>query len=76
MVPFGSLLAGTLAARIGAPETVMLCGVLCALGAAWFARELPAIPAQLRPIYAELGIIPELASGIQDATALPNPPAG
>ncbi len=61
MAPFGSLLAGTLATRFGAPATVLLGGVVCLAGSAWFARRLPAIRKAVRPIYAQLGILPELA---------------
>jgi MFS family permease len=60
MVPFGSLLAGTLASRIGAPRTVMLGGAACLLAAAGFARALPGLRAQVRPIYVRLGIVPEV----------------
>ena len=67
MMPFGSLLAGFLASRIGAPRTVMLGGLACLLAAAAFARALPALRAQVRPIYVRLGIVPELAAGIQTA---------
>jgi MFS family permease len=70
MAPFGSLLAGALASRIGAPKTVMVGGALSIIGAAWFARALPAIRNLVRPIYRELGIIPEIARGVQNATTL------
>jgi predicted MFS family arabinose efflux permease len=59
MVPFGSLLTGNLAARIGAPRTVMVNGVVCLLGSMWFARRLPAIRQVVRPIYVKMGILPE-----------------
>lgn len=74
MAPFGSLLAGGLATKIGAPRTVMLTGTICIAGAAWFATRLPEIRKAIRPIYAGLGILPELARGIQTATALQTPP--
>jgi MFS family permease len=61
MAPFGSLLAGNLAARFGAPSTMMFNGAVCLVGAVWFARRLPAIRLVIRPIYARMGIIPELA---------------
>jgi MFS family permease len=61
-VPFGSLLAGYLAARIGAPKTVMLNGVVCLIGSLWFARRLPAIRQIVRPIYKRMGILPETAN--------------
>ena len=63
--PFGSLLAGWLSSRIGAPRTVMISGVLCIATAVWFARELPAIRELVRPIYRRMGILPEVAQGLQ-----------
>jgi MFS family permease len=74
MAPFGSLLAGVVASHIGAPKTLRAGGVLCVLGAAWFARSLPRIRAAVRPIYKELGIIPEVAAGVQAAAGLQVPP--
>jgi MFS family permease len=62
MVPFGSLLAGYLAARIGAPRTMMVNGAVCVIGSLWFARKLPAIRQIVRPIYVRMGII-TLAEG-------------
>jgi MFS family permease len=70
MMPFGSLIAGALAARIGAPNTLALEGLGCILGALYFGAKLPAIRAKIRPIYLEKGIIPEVAEGIQAATGL------
>ena len=68
--PFGSLLAGWLSTRIGAPQTVLVSGVLCMATAAWFARELPAIRELVRPIYRRMGILPEVAQGLQTVTSL------
>lgn len=70
MAPFGSLIAGTLANRIGAPNTVMIGGILCIIAPILFARKLPSLRKIIRPIYVEKGIIPEVASGIQVATQL------
>ncbi len=72
MSPFGSLLAGVLAARFGAPATVVVSGVFCLAGAALFARQLPRMREQIRPIYVQLGILPaavnaESASEVQTA---------
>ena len=72
--PFGSLLAGWLSTRIGAPQTVLLSGGLCIATAGWFARELPAIRLVVRPIYVRMGILPEMARGLQTATNLMRPP--
>ncbi len=68
MAPFGSLLAGTVANRIGAPDTLLITGACCVAGAIWFARELPEIRRLVRPIYQELGILPEMATGLQQAS--------
>jgi MFS family permease len=70
MTPFGSLLAGALASRIGAPFTVMLGGIICLLAAAAFARRLPEIRRLVRPVYRARGIIPEVATGVQAADAV------
>jgi MFS family permease len=39
-VPFGSLFAGSVASRIGAPNTLMIGGMVCILGACLFFRQL------------------------------------
>jgi MFS family permease len=59
MAPFGSLLAGAMANAIGAPRTVMLSGACCIAGAIWFASRLKSIRKLIRPIYINLGILPE-----------------
>ena len=74
MAPFGSLLAGHLASRIGAPRTLLIGGVGCLLGALVFARQLPRLRRIIRPIYAQKGILPQVATGIQAATNLLVPP--
>jgi MFS family permease len=74
MTPFGSLLAGSLAAHIGAQRTILFGGALCMLAGLWFASKLPAIRAVVRPTYVRLGIIPELALGVQRASSLQTPP--
>jgi MFS family permease len=56
--PFGSLLAGALAHRIGAPHTVILTGSCCVAGSFWFAFELPKVRAAMRPIYQKMGLLP------------------
>jgi MFS family permease len=56
-VPIGSLLGGVIADRYGAMTTVLVSGIICLAGSAWFAFKLPAIRAVIRPIYRERGII-------------------
>jgi MFS family permease len=58
--PFGSLMAGWLSSRIGAPHTLLVGGISCLAGAAWFAFRLPALRTLVRPIYVDLGILPQL----------------
>jgi hypothetical protein len=72
--PLGSLIAGSLSARIGAAETLIVGGLCCIVGALWFARALPDIRRAVRPIYVRLGILPEMASGIANAAELSVPP--
>lgn len=55
--PFGSLLAGTLAHRIGAPHTVIVTGACCIAGSLWFTLELPKIRAVMHPIYEKMGLV-------------------
>ena len=57
MAPFGSLLAGWLADRIGAPLVVATGGAFCAVAGVIFARELPRLRAAARPILVARGII-------------------
>jgi MFS family permease len=57
MAPFGSLLAGALAHRLGAPHAVMITGAFCVAGSVWFTFELPSIRNVMRPIYIEMGIL-------------------
>jgi len=70
MAPMGSLLAGTIAARIGAPRTVMLGGICCIVSGLVFASRLSTLRAHVRPIYQRMGILPEVALGIQSATQI------
>jgi len=67
MMPFGSLFAGILAAHIGAPFTLAVGGACCIAGALWFVSKLPQVRAHIRPIYREMGILPQIAQGIQAA---------
>jgi MFS family permease len=73
MAPFGSLLAGGLATWIGAPMTVVACGAVSLLGVAVFASKLPALRAEVRPIYQRLGILPPIADGLQQTDVMNAP---
>jgi len=72
--PFGSLLAGSVAEKIGAPNTLLIGGLGCVIGALWFQRALPRLRQFVRPIYIEKGILPELRTGIFDTAEVTSPP--
>jgi len=59
MTPFGSLLAGFLASKIGASSTLIIGGASCILGSFLFGKKLPLIREMIRPIYLKKGIIRE-----------------
>jgi MFS family permease len=70
MTPIGSLAGGALAGRIGAPLTLVLGGAGCIALAAWFWRRLEPLRALVLPVYERLGVVPEVAKGLQTASAL------
>jgi MFS family permease len=63
--PFGSLLAGSLAERYGAPKTLLFGGACCLAGSAWFAFGLKDLREAIRPIYRRLGILPTVSAAIE-----------
>ena len=64
VAPLGSLLAGSLASRIGTPHVAQLAGAICVVASGVFALRLPAIRTLIRPIYRRIGILPDVTSGI------------
>ena len=72
--PFGSLIAGWMSSRLGAPHTLLVGGVCCLTGAVWFGLELPAIRTAVRPIYIRMGILPQVAAGLSNAAEISVPP--
>jgi hypothetical protein len=66
--PLGSLVAGALAARFGAPVTIAVGGAAAIAAALYFRSGLPRLRTFVTPIYQRLGIVPEVARGIQAAT--------
>jgi len=57
-MPIGSLVAGVLADRIGAPRTILIGAIACILAGSWFAWRRPKLVKHVRPIYVERGILP------------------
>jgi len=74
MAPFGSLLAGIVAHKIQAPATLLISGIVCIVAAAWYFAHLHTIRDAIRPIYRQLGILPEVTGAIQTVSALTTPP--
>lgn len=74
MAPFGSLLAGSLASRIGAQNSVLIGGIACIAGALLFVRKLPEIRKIIRPIFLQKGVSEEVRSSMGTASELTVPP--
>ncbi|MFL6514860.1 MAG: MFS transporter [Chthoniobacterales bacterium] len=70
MAPFGSILGGAIAHRIGVPLTFVCGGFICLAGGALFAARIPALRPHVLPIYRRKGIIPQVAEGLQNASSL------
>jgi MFS family permease len=70
MAPFGSILGGAVAHRIGVNMTFLLGGIVCVGGALLFATKIPVLRPMVLPIYRRKGIIPEIATGLQNASSL------
>ena len=68
-VPLGSLVAGALATRIGAENTILIGGAICVVATALFLRALPGVRRAVRPIYERLGILPPKALDAADVLA-------
>jgi MFS family permease len=67
IAPFGSLAAGALADRIGAPLTIMITGIISLASGVILILRLPKLRKIARPVYVKKGIIPEVAEGLQAA---------
>jgi MFS family permease len=55
--PLSHLAAGWLAVKIGAPNTFLVCGAICASACLMYLAYLPRLRAHIRPLYAARGII-------------------
>jgi MFS family permease len=56
-VPLGNLMTGVLSDLVGVTYTIILGGICCILGAAYFAFKLPVVRKYARPIYIRKEII-------------------
>jgi MFS family permease len=83
VIPFGNLLAGALARRLGAGKgglaidgaahTVMIAGSFCVVVAAAFWSIRPKLRKIVWPIYVKKGILSEVAAGMNAAAELTGP---
>ena len=79
MAPFGSLLAGALAHRLGAPGTVAFGGLACIAGALLFGLRLPGLRQEARQIIVALQVAggePEEMTGQTSVPVPGTPPNG
>jgi hypothetical protein len=56
--PFGSLMAGAIAHRFGAPAAVACSGVALMLGGLVYASRMRGLHAEARAIYVSKGLLP------------------
>lgn len=63
MTPFGNLLAGSLASKIGAPSTLLIGGLCCLAAVFIFIRKIPLLKKEIRPIYIKKRIFSEVFDG-------------
>lgn len=75
VAPFGSFAVGALAGTVGPRGTLLIGAACCLSGSFVFARQLPRIRKLVRPIYVKMGIIPEIAEGMESAAEQPTLPA-
>ena len=73
-VPLGSLLAGTLASTLDAPQAARIGGAACILGALLFAWRLPGLRQQVQPIYEKAGLVPPTTLAVETTAELTAPP--
>lgn len=66
--PIGSLVAGWLAGRIGAPRTMLIGACGCIAGAAWLAARRKTLTDHITPVYTRLGILPRVDPVVVEQT--------
>jgi MFS family permease len=73
MAPLGSLLGGFLASNYGPDNSIRASGIVCLIGALVFAVRFQRVRQLIRPIYVNMGILPEMPSGVYPAVSPPSP---
>ena len=74
MAPFGSLLAGSVARKIGAPYTLLVGGICCLAGAGLIARQLPVLGEGVRKAHARSPVAQRLPGQFEAEAELAKPP--
>ncbi|HEX4129674.1 MAG TPA: MFS transporter [Pirellulales bacterium] len=76
VAPIGSLSTAYLARPdvLGSSNTLRLAGAICLAGGIVFLFRLRTLREQVRPVYRKLGILPEIAAGLQASAQLNTPP--
>ena len=74
MAPFGSLLAGSVARKIGAPYTLLVGGICCLAGAGLIARQLPVLGEGVRKAHARSRVAQRLPGQVEAEAELAKPP--
>ncbi|MDP2981024.1 MAG: MFS transporter, partial [Candidatus Omnitrophota bacterium] len=60
MAPLGSLLAGSMAIRFGAGNTLTISGMCCIIASVIFARKVSFLRKTVQPIYVKMGTTSEI----------------
>lgn len=60
MAPLGSLLAGSMATKFGAANTLIISGICCTIASVVFAFKIPFLRKIVQPIYVKIGIVSEI----------------
>jgi hypothetical protein len=53
---------------MGTPVTILAGGIICLAGGLIFLKKLPDLRKIVKPVYARMGIISQVAKGIQEAS--------
>ncbi len=69
-MPLGGLLAGTMAEHIGAPRTLIILGICCALNGLYFVSRLTMLTPLLHTLFVKRGVIREKVAAVAASTVV------
>ena len=70
MAPFGAMWAGWLASKTSPHVALLTAAGSCLIAASWFAWKLPGLRVHIRPVYVRKGILPEIATSLDETAVL------